>query len=119
MSERFGSAARLRSRGEFTAVQSRGRRVAGRYLTMLAHPNTLGRDRLGIIASKRVGGAVQRNRAKRRLRELFRRTISAADAGSRPSLDVVAIAKPDVVDAPFLAVAADFQAAWRKINGGR
>jgi ribonuclease P protein component len=116
MSERFGAAARLRSRGEFTAVQSRGRRVAGRYLTMLAHPNTLGRDRLGIIASKRVGGAVQRNRAKRRLRELFRRT---SVSGARPSLDVVAIAKPDLVDAPFPAVAADFQAAWRKICGGR
>ena len=116
MSERFGPAARLRSRGEFTAVQSHGRRVAGRYLTMLAHPNTLGRDRLGVIASKRVGGAVERNRAKRRLRELFRRTIVA---GARPSLDVVAIAKPDVVDAPFPAVAADFQAAWRKICGGR
>ena len=116
MSERFGAAARLRSRGEFTAVQSRGRRVAGRYLTMLAHPNTLGRDRLGIIASKRVGGAVQRNRAKRRLRELFRRTIVP---GARPSLDVVAIAKPDLVDAPFPAVTADFHAAWRKICGGR
>ena len=116
MSERFGPAARLRSRGEFTAVQSRGRRVAGRYLTMLAHPNTLGRDRLGIIASKRVGGAVQRNRAKRRLRELFRRTIVS---GSRPSFDVVAIAKQDAVDAPFPAVAADFQSAWRKICGGR
>jgi ribonuclease P protein component len=116
MSERFGPAARLRSRGEFTAVQTRGRRVAGRYLTMLAHPNTLGRDRIGIIASKRVGGAVQRNRAKRRLRELFRRTVMS---GGRPSLDLVAIAKPDAVDAPFAALAADFHAAFRKICGGR
>lgn len=116
MSERFGPAARLRSRGEFTAVQSHGRRVAGRYLTMLAHPNTLGRDRLGIIASKRVGGAVERNRAKRRLRELFRRTMAA---GLGASFDVVAIAKPDLVNAPFPAVTTDFQAVWRKICGGR
>ena len=117
MSERFGPAARLRSRGEFTAVQSHGRRVAGRYLTMLAHPNTLGRDRLGIIASKRVGGAVERNRAKRRLRELFRANDRAQVRGRRSTSS--RSPSRTCVDAPFPAVAADFQAAWRKICGGR
>lgn len=116
MSERFGPAARLRSRGEFTAVQSGGRRVVGRYLTMLGLPNTIGRDRLGIIASKRVGGSVQRNRAKRRLRELFRR---GAVSTAKQFLDVVAIAKAELVDAPFHAVEADFHAALQKLRGSR
>jgi ribonuclease P protein component len=42
-------------------------------MILLGQPNTLGCDRLGIIASRKFGGAVARNRAKRRLRELFRR----------------------------------------------
>ena len=73
MSEAFRSAARLRSRGEFVAVQKSGRRVAGRFLTLLAQPNDHGCDRVGILAARRVGNAVVRTRAKRRVREIFRR----------------------------------------------
>ena len=117
MSHRFGPAARLRSRAEFTAVQEGGRRAPGRFLTMLARPNSVGHDRLGIIASKRVGSAVARNRAKRRIRELFRQD------GSRPAgtanLDLVVIARPELVGAPFPAVAADFHAALKKLRGPR
>ena len=106
---------RLRARAEFLAVQNAGRRVSARYVTLLGLPNTLGTDRLGIIASKRVGGAVSRNRAKRRLRELFRRAI---DRGDRP-MDIVAIARADIVDAPFALVETDFHAALRKLRGAR
>ena len=115
MSEAFRPSARLRHRGEFTAVQSRGRRVSGRFLTLLGHPNTVGHDRLGIIASKRVGGAIARNRAKRRLREVFRRIPAAA----APSLDLVAIARTELATAPFTSVAADFQSALGKLRGAR
>ena len=78
---KFSAASRLRSRHEFTAVQERGRRVAARYVTLLGLPNALDRDRLGVVASRKVGGAVVRNRAKRRLRELFRRV----PANGRPA----------------------------------
>jgi ribonuclease P protein component len=114
MSHRFGRAARLRSRAEFTVVQTGGRRAPGRYLTMLSRPNTLGRDRLGIIASKRVGNAVHRNRAKRRVRELFRQ--DEQDTARQASFDFVVIAKSDLVRAPFPAVAADFRAALKKLR---
>ena len=115
MSEAFRPAARLRSRGEFTSVQKGGRRVAGRLLTLLAQPNTLGRDRLGIIASRRVGNAVIRNRAKRRLREVFRRL----PPGASRTLDLVAIVRSDMADAPFTAIAQEFQAALKKLRGTR
>ena len=117
MSLRFGRSARLRSRAEFTAVQQGGRRAPGRYLTMLARPNSVGHDRLGIIASKRVGGAVERNRAKRRIREVFRRHTRRDDGMA--DLDLVVIVRPELVQAPFPAVTADFQTALKKLRGAR
>ena len=87
MSSRFRPAVRLTSRVEFRAVQQRGRRVAARYVTLLGRPNDRGCDRLGIIASREVGGAVVRNRAKRRLREMFRH----AGAGPGDSIGPAAV----------------------------
>jgi ribonuclease P protein component len=116
----FGSDVRLRSRHEFTAVQESGRRVAARYMTLLGLPNALDRDRLGVVASRRVGGAVVRNRAKRRLRELFRRGLPAdrRSAGER-TFDVVAIARRELADAPFAELEADFQRALRTLRRAR
>jgi ribonuclease P protein component len=117
MSESFGPRVRLRRRGEFRRVERVGRRVTARYLTLLGAPNTLDCDRLGIIASRRVGGAVARNRAKRRLRALFRAEhLDVARALGRTPLDMVAIAKPDLVDAPHAALAADLQSALRRLR---
>jgi len=115
MSEAFRPAARLRSRGEFATVQKGGRRVAGRFLTLLGQHNNHGCDRLGIIASRRVGNAVVRNRAKRRVREIFRRL--PAQAGR--TLDVVAIVRTEAAVAPFDAVAAEFHVALNKLRGSR
>jgi ribonuclease P protein component len=85
---------------------------------MLGQPNTVSHDRLGIVASRKVGGAVQRNRAKRRLREIFRQ-CAARDDGAGRALDVVVIAKTAVIDAPFAEVTADFQTALRRLRGSR
>ena len=120
MSVRFGPGVRLRSRGEFIAVQQHGRRVGSRYLTVLGRPNTLGRDRLGLIASRRLGGAVDRNRVKRRLREIFRRhQPDQAAAAGRRGWDVVIIARSDVVTAPFTDLRSDLTAALHRLQSGR
>jgi ribonuclease P protein component len=117
MGERFGSEARLHNHREFTAVQSGGRRVAGRFCILVGKPNARAHDRLGIIASRRVGSAIERNRAKRRLREVFRRRLAGAPTGD--GLDVVAIAKTEITRAPFADVQQDFVAAWSKLRGAR
>jgi ribonuclease P protein component len=110
----------LRARTQFLEVQNTGRRVVARYLTMLGRPNGGAEDRLGIIASRRLGGAVDRNRAKRRIREVFRRQRSTGGpASGQPPLDLVVIARPGIVDAPFGDVTADFQTALRKLRGSR
>jgi ribonuclease P protein component len=116
MANRFGPDARLRAREEFQAVDRGGRRVSGRCVTLVGRPNGRAADRLGVIASRRIGGAVERNLAKRRLRDVFRRRAASPGA---PALDVVAIAKAELVRAPFSVVESDFLAALSKLRGAR
>jgi ribonuclease P protein component len=120
MSLRLGPRVRLRARGEFTLVQKQGRRVVATYMTVLALPNSLDCDRLGIIASRRLGGAVQRNRAKRRLREIFRhqQPDSTVASGVRP-LDLVIIPKRELATAPYSAVESDFVGALGRLDRAR
>jgi len=93
-------------------VQNHGRRVATKFMTVLAQPSRGPRDRLGIVASRRLGGAVIRNRAKRRLREIFRQQqMSAARA-----LDFVVIPRRELISAPFPVVRADFQAVLQRLR---
>ena len=120
MSRTFRPAVRLSSHVEFQAVQKRGRRVAARYVTLIGRPNDRDCDRLGIVASRKVGGAVVRNRAKRRLREIFRhgQPDRAIESGRRP-FDVVVIVRRELADAPFAAVSADVEHALRKLRGDK
>jgi len=120
MTLRFGRGVRLRARAEFLAVQENGRRVASRYLTMLALPNEAGYDRLGIIASRRLGGAVVRNRAKRRVREIFRRLDPlGANANAPRTFDLVIIPRREVASAPFADLEKEFAAGLRKLRQTR
>ncbi len=119
MSLRFGTNVRLKARHEFQTVQTQGRRAATRFVTLLALPNQLSADRLGLIASRKFGNAIMRNRAKRRLREIFRQTEPDAvvTRGQIP-LDVVAIPKRAMLDAPMSVVAADVRAALDGLRKG-
>ena len=70
---RFPKANRLRKPGEFRSVYENGKRFEGRFMTVFITPSPTDFQRLGITASKKaIGNAVQRNRAKRLLREAFR-----------------------------------------------
>jgi len=65
--------AHLRDSRDFQRVYKTGRRYEGSFLTAFVKPNDCGLHRLGITASKKaLGNAVERNRAKRLLRETFR-----------------------------------------------
>lgn len=99
MPARFPRSARLRRRGEFTGVFDRGTKRHGRLMTVVALATASSAPRIGIAASRKLGGAVDRNRAKRRLREVFRQA-----AVSVP-VDVVVIPRRELLDAPFDLVA--------------
>lgn len=88
-------------------------------VTLLVLPNQHAVDRLGLIASRKFGNAVMRNRAKRRLREIFRQTEPdmVGTRGLLP-LDIVAIPRRALLDAPFDAAARDFQIALDGLRRG-
>ena len=115
MSTRFSSALRLRNRADYDRVQQGGRRLAARYLVLLARQNDLDHDRLGIIASRRLGNAVVRARAKRRIREVFRRNEPdmTKERGLVP-MDFVVIPRRELIAAPFAAVVAEYQTVLSK-----
>ena len=69
----FRKGDRLLKPPEFVRVRRRGGRFFTANFTVYVLPNGLGRTRLGVTVSSRVGGAVKRNRIKRLVREFFRR----------------------------------------------
>jgi ribonuclease P protein component len=101
-------AERIRRRPEFLRIQRQGVRTRGRYLTLIGLPNERGVSRLGIVAPRRLGKAVQRNRSKRRVREIFRQQ----KPGSR--LDLVVLPLREFLDAPFAALLDDYRRALRR-----
>jgi ribonuclease P protein component len=84
---------RLSHSAEFERVYRHGRSLANRHLVLYSFPNPASqRPRLGLSVSRKVGGAVTRNRVKRLLREAFRRI----EGELNPGQDLVVVARPAV-----------------------
>jgi len=110
----FSRNERVRRRAEYQGIYERGSRVHGRLLTLFTLPNNLPIGRLGIAATKKLGGAVVRNRAKRLIREVFRRNKLA------PGFDIVVVPKRDLLDASLAAIETEFkQTLDRSLRRGR
>jgi ribonuclease P protein component len=71
--------------------------------------------RVGFTASRKVGNAVVRNRAKRRMRAA---AASVLPARGRRGTDYVLIARAGTADRPFSKLVADLEAALRRIGRG-
>lgn len=99
----FRPAQRIRKHAEFQNVYANGIRVSARYYTLFSKPNGLSVGRLGIAATKRLGGAVVRNRAKRLIREVFRRNDIAS------GFDIVVVPRRELLSASLIALEAEYR----------
>jgi ribonuclease P protein component len=110
--QRFGGHQRIKHRTEFQNVYDRGRKHHGRTMTVFALSRGDALTRLGIAATRKIGGAVQRNLAKRLVREIFRRHPA------RPGFDIVVIPRRAVFDATFSSLEAEYVATVDRLGVG-
>lgn len=88
---------RLTSSTDFKRVRRTGKSYAHPLTVLVIAPNGKGISRFGISASRAVGKAVARNRAKRRMREVIRKYLPQIE----PGWDVILIARSSIVDAEW------------------
>ena len=88
---------RLTRQMQFERTYAQQRRFVGRFMVLWCYTGEDAALRLGVVASRRVGPAVTRNRAKRRLREAFRLNRHAFQG----RMDVVLVARPAVIKAEW------------------
>jgi ribonuclease P protein component len=105
----------LRKRREFLRVAA-GRKAHAALFTvqMRRQDGRAEPARVGLTVTKKVGGAVERNRIRRRLREVLRLDGSL---GLRPEHDYVIVARRDLLSAGFDHVAASLRASIAKLHG--
>src|ERR1700745_608574 len=88
---------RLRRKAEFQSAREQGRGIySGPRLVALAIPSNREENRVGVTVSRQLKSAVERNRARRRLRELARPALIVPDSGAARQgirYDVVLIAR--------------------------
>ena len=102
--ETFCRKQRLLHTAQFQETYDQNRRWHGRYMVLFLRTAPDASLRLGVVASKKVGNAPERARAKRRLREAFRRHRAAFTATTD---DVVLVARRSILAAPWDDVVAE------------
>jgi ribonuclease P protein component len=112
--QRFREHQHIRRRSEYQQVYDRGRKHQGRAMIVFTLPRPdAATTRLGIAATRKLGGAVERNRAKRLVRELFRR--HPAPAG----FDIVVVPRRALFDATFSSLETEYVATLGRLAGSR
>jgi ribonuclease P protein component len=107
MAHTFPRDARLRRRSEFSGVFEAGVKRHGQLMSVCVKQGRAGSARVGIAASRKMGGAVERNFAKRRVREVFR-SLELPDG-----LDIVVMPRQAILRAPLTAARQEFESLVR------
>ncbi len=110
---------RLKNRKEFLRVAAARRSCArpGLVLQMAPRPAPAGESvRVGFTASRKVGSAVVRNRARRRLRSAAQEVLAKY---GKPGADYVLIARARTVERSYADLLADLESAVRRVNRGK
>ena len=107
---------RLRQRADFLAAASGIKTTAAAFVLQARKRVDDGPARFGFTVSKRVGNAVERNRVRRRLREIVR---IAGSNRIRTGHDYVLIGRRAALKVPFARIAEDFEGALQRVHAGR
>ncbi len=91
---------RLTKRADFETIFREGIRYSTRHFFITIYQTNLDVRRLGMVVSRKVGGAVKRNRVKRLVREFFRLNKHRLPEGH----DIVFIAKPNSIELDYVAL---------------
>lgn len=108
-----GGVERLRRRADYLRVQAAERRVALPGLLLQAAPGEAGCRRVGFTASRKVGNAVARNRARRRLKALAGEILPTHAASGH---DYVLVARQATPAREFQALRRDLESALKKLK---
>jgi len=99
----FGPAEHVRKRADFELIYKTGLKRSGRLMTMFTREREAGPSRLGIAATRKMGAAVERNRAKRLVREVFRHNKPSS------AIDVVVVPRREILSAPYDRVETEYR----------
>jgi len=113
--QRLPRRGRVRKRVDYLAIQGEGRRLAGMHYLLFARPRPDGQPeaRFGVTVSRKVGGAVVRNKVKRWVRESCRRMRDDLPAG----VDLVFVARPSAAGAGYGPTARELATLARRLRG--
>lgn len=107
---------RLRQRADFLAAAGGIKVPAATFILQARDRRDPGPVRVGFTVSKKVGNAVERNRVRRRLREIVR--LNSGDA-LRPGHDYVLVGRRAALSADFSALIEDYRRAIARIHATR
>jgi ribonuclease P protein component len=100
-------AARLRRSGDIKTLRAEGRSLRRASFAARVRRTDLSATRLAVIAPGNVGGAVARNRARRRVREAFRIALQGSSSVGHVGVDILVTARPEALHTEFIALRDD------------
>ena len=100
----------LRKKSDFDSLYNRGKSVGDRYVVLFYKKNNLPYNRTGFLASKKVGNSVQRNRARRLMKESYRHLQSTIPEG----YDFIIIARNTISGKKCMEVERSLRSAFKR-----
>ncbi|MBV9348064.1 MAG: ribonuclease P protein component [Pseudolabrys sp.] len=110
---------RLRHRADFLSAATGTKVAASAFVLQARKRDEAGPVRVGFTVSRKVGNAVERNRVRRRLREVVRLSDKTGAAGLRTGYDYVLVGRRAALSASFAKIAEEFAGALKKLKNGR
>jgi ribonuclease P protein component len=102
----------LKKNPEFKRLYNKGKSAASQCVVIYCKRNGLSENRLGITVSKKVGGAVQRNRVRRRFKEIYRLNETKLYTG----FDIVFVARVKSLDTEYSKLESSIIYLFRKLG---